>query len=504
MFNSSCYCHPELQEHGINCSSDTIYWKSPFWINATFVNYTHTQVLVHQHCPFDYCKHRSFELNMDHPEEQCAFYRAGILCGACQQNLSQVLGSLSCRECSNLHLYWLIPLFVIAGIVLVMFIMLFNLTVSAGSINGPIFYANIVRANQAIFFPPGTSNSFLGVFLAWLNLDFGIETCFYIGLDAYAKTWLQFLFPAYIWTIVILIIVSSHYSNKATRISGEKAVQVLATLFLLSYTKVLRVIITAFSFTFLEYPDHSIKRIWLYDGNVDYLKGKHSVLFVTALLLFLTVSFPYTAALLFIQCLQKKSTYRILFWVQRLNPIFDAYTGPYKDKHRYWPGFLLVIRAVLLVISSANVLGDPAVNLLAIIVTCSAILYIPLNLGGIYTNWALNAIEYFSFINLAILSTATLFAIRTDGDETAVVYTSVSIAFATFMSIVLYHMLVRVTKEEQRERFTQWFISNLKALKSTSRDLFKRNKKQENLTESQPASPTQLTELREPLLDYCS
>ena len=375
VFNSSCYCHPELQEHGINCSSDTIYWKSPFWINATFVNYTHTQVLVHQHCPFDYCKHRSFELNMEHPEELCAFYRAGILCGACQQNLSQVLGSLSCRECSNLHLYWLIPLFVIAGIVLVMFIMLFNLTVSAGSINGPIFYANIVRANQAIFFPPGTSNSFLGVFLAWLNLDFGIETCFYIGLDAYAKTWLQFLFPAYIWTIVILIIVSSHYSNKATRISGEKAVQVLATLFLLSYTKVLRVIITAFSFTFLEYPDHSIKRIWLYDGNVDYLKGKHSVLFVTALLLFLTVSFPYTAALLFIQCLQKKSTYRILFWVQRLNPIFDAYTGPYKDKHRYWPGFLLVIRAVLLVISSANVLGDPAVNLLAIIVTCSAILY---------------------------------------------------------------------------------------------------------------------------------
>ena len=102
--------------------------------------------------------------------------------------------------------------------------------------------------------------------------------------------------------------------------------QVLATLFLLSYTKLLRVIITAFSPTFLEYPDHSIKRIWLYDGNVDYLQRKHTVLFLTALLLFLTISLPYTAALLFIQCLQKKSTYRILFWVQRLKPIFDAYT----------------------------------------------------------------------------------------------------------------------------------------------------------------------------------
>jgi len=69
----------------------------------------------------------------------------------------------------------LIPVFIAAGIVLVVFLMLFNLTVSVGTINGLIFYANIVRANQAIFFPHGTNNEFLSIFIAWLNLDLGIE-----------------------------------------------------------------------------------------------------------------------------------------------------------------------------------------------------------------------------------------------------------------------------------------------------------------------------------------
>ena len=38
-----------------------------------------------------------------------------------------------------------------------------------------IFYANIVQANQTIFFPPGDTNV-LTVFIAWLNLDFGFQT----------------------------------------------------------------------------------------------------------------------------------------------------------------------------------------------------------------------------------------------------------------------------------------------------------------------------------------
>ena len=434
---------------------------------------------------------------MEHPDEQCALSHSGVLCGSCQQNLSHVLGSSNCNECSS-HFLLLIPIFIVVGIVLVVFLMLFNLTVSVGTINGLIFYANIVRANQAIFFPLGTNNEFLSIFIAWLNLDLGIETCFYSGLDAYAKTWLQFLFPVYIWIIVVLIIVSSHYSTTAAKLSGRNAVQVLATLFLLSYTKLLRITIIAFSFTILEYPDGSVKRIWLYDGNVDYLKGKHIALFVAALLLLVFISLPYTVALLFIQCLQYRSRYRILAWVRRLKPLFDAYTGPYKDKHRYWPGLLLVVRVVLFLVFSVNVFGDPAISLLTIIVATFCIYFSTINFGGIYKNSALNFIEYSFFLNLGILSSATLFTTLTDRDQTAVVYTSVAIAFATFMIITFYHVLVRVTKEHQRQRFGEWAISKLKTIKSALKG---QNNQNDQNNPRQPANYNPSIELREPLLE---
>jgi len=131
----------------------------------------------------------------------------------------------------------LIP-FAIAGIVLVTLMKLLNLTVSEGTLNGLIFYANIIGANQATFFPSTSTHCpVLIVFIAWLNLDLGIETCFFNGLNGYWKTWLQFVFPAYIWIITAVIIVVAHYSSTGARLFGNNSVQVLATLFLLSYTK---------------------------------------------------------------------------------------------------------------------------------------------------------------------------------------------------------------------------------------------------------------------------
>ena len=47
-------------------------------------------------------------------------------------------------------------------------------------------YANIVLVNRAQLFPSGETN-ILTEFIAWVNLDLGIEMCFYDGVDAYYK-----------------------------------------------------------------------------------------------------------------------------------------------------------------------------------------------------------------------------------------------------------------------------------------------------------------------------
>ncbi len=103
--------------------------------------------------------------------------------------------------------------------------------------------------NSATFFKPKATN-FLTVFIAWLNLDLGIETCFYNGINACVKTWLQFAFPLYVWALVGVIIAVSHYSERAL---GSNSVTVLATLFLLSDVNLLCTIIAALSYTIVEY-----------------------------------------------------------------------------------------------------------------------------------------------------------------------------------------------------------------------------------------------------------
>ena len=257
-----CVCHSQLEEQSITCniSDQTVHRSELMWLNASFVGNTTNGFIILKYCPYGYCQHGEMNINLENPDAQCAFNHSGVLCGGCQIGLSLALGSSQCILCSNKYLTILIP-FTLAGFVLVFFLTFLNLTVSQGTISGLIFYANIVKANQAVLFPPGDTN-ILTVFIAWLNLDLGIETCFADGLNGYWKTWLQFVFPVYIWIITAIIIVASHHSSMASKIFGNNSVPVLATLFLLSYAKLLRTIITVLTFTFLDYPDGSRRAVW--------------------------------------------------------------------------------------------------------------------------------------------------------------------------------------------------------------------------------------------------
>lgn len=426
------------------------------WVQATNEHLLQTQesgVIVHEHCPFDYCTYVPTNgvqpLNLLCPDEQCAFHRSGILCGACQTNFSHALGTSKCKQCTVPWIVLIIPLTVVAGVILVMGIMMLNLTVTVGTINGLIFYANIIRANHAIFFPHQASNSFLSVFIAWLNLDIGIEVCFYHGFDAYTKVWFQFMFPLYVWLMVIIIIAASHYSTFVSRLTGNNAVQVLAALFLLSYAKLLRIIITVLSSTQLVYPDGYVKRVWLYDGNIDYNQGKHIPLFIAALIFLILLSIPYTAILLCIQWLQKVSHLKLLFWVGYLFPLFDAYTGPYKMKHRYWTGFLLLIRVCLFLIFSLNTTSDPTINLLAIAITIFLLFMYLSVIGGVYKLWWLNVIEYAFLLNLGISSAAGLYQYNVGIPMTSISYTSSGIAFGFSAVIAIYHMCIQIIQSRK-------------------------------------------------------
>ena len=438
----ACVCPKLLRYLGLLCDYNQykILKREQQWVGITYEHVKHENpgVITHRHCPHDYCKN-SDKIQLEYEYEMCAFNRSGILCGGCQPNYSRVLGSSRCKKCSNIMLLAIIPSGLLAGLFLIIFLMVLNLTVSVGTINGLVFYANIIRAQHSIFFTKDTSNSFLSKFIALLNLDQGIESCLYNGFDSYIETWLQFCFPLYIWLLVTAIIVSSHYSTRISKLSGKNAVQVLATLLLLSYTKVLRLIIDVVSFTTITYPNGYIKAVWLYDGNVEFLRGKHIPLFLTTLLLLILLSVPYTLSLVSIQWLLRISHFHVMFWVRRLKPLFDAYTGPFKANHRYWTGLLLIVRIMLLTISSLNRGNDPAVNFLCIIVFSVILLAWLYVSGWIYESILNNILELIFLLNLTLTSAAALFELSNQKHSPAVIYTSTGIAFIVFVGIVIYH-----------------------------------------------------------------
>ena len=277
-----CDCYPVIKDSapGTRCSIHSgvgyISWDSNRWIrlikNPSQDNdadgKTDITILIGTFCrrckrvPLNF----SFELSSDF---LCSGNHAGRLCGGCKDGYSLILGSSHCRRCSNAHqVLWIV--FIAAGIVLVLAISLLNLTVTQGKINGLIFYANVIWAHQDILFPLGLekADGILVRFLFWLNLDFGIPTCFIDGLNAFWKSWLQFLFPIYTAT---LFFIGVCFSSKLSVIFGDRTVPTLAILFFLSYAKLLRACIAALSYSKLsEYNTmgmESKKYVWSADGQ---------------------------------------------------------------------------------------------------------------------------------------------------------------------------------------------------------------------------------------------
>ena len=448
-----CTCSAALSKLSVLCdiNNQSFYRTGSLWIS-----FTNQSVVYYEHCPSEYCKTAGVHLNASNPDTQCDFNHSGILCGSCKEGFSITLGSSSCAPCTDKFL-GLIPTFILAGIVLVVFLTVLNITVATGTINELIFYANIIQAVREAFGLTANSSKIMSVFIAWLNLDLGLEVCFSSKLDIYTKTFLQFLFPVYIWILVFCIIVSSHYSTTVARLAGNNAVPVLATLFLLSYAKIQRAIIATLSFIFIHEEDVGSFAVWKFDGNLRFLNEKHIPLFVTSVLFMTLFLLPLTLLLLFESHLLKLRHFRIVRIMSRLKPLLDAFQGPYKASFRFWPGLMLVVRSVLLVSFALNVSGDPGINLLVIMLLTSVVAAATLfKSGGVYKNIPLNLLNSFYLYNLIGFAAWTLFnryqytleQERFSENQFVTSYIMLGAAALIFILTIIFHVYQKVKKSE--------------------------------------------------------
>ena len=453
----TCYHHPCNID--VQCTivkgSGQFSWNGSLWIGVG----KEEKIVCNRYCPIDYCNTSIAEWIDVHgnPDSQCGYNRAGRLCGGCRENYSLAIGSSHCIHCPNSHNLALIIFFAVAGFLLVLLITAMNLTVTQNAVNELVFYANIVWIYQNIFFPSGQQTSsfmvFLKTFIAWINLDFGIETCFVRGLTAFWKTWLQFVFPFYIWSLVGLIIVAARHSTRFTRLlPSRRTIPVLCTAFLLSYMKLVGITSSALKFSFIsEYPNDTLENpnplistVWSIDGNLSYGGYPHIFLFLAGLVTLLFLWLPYTLLLLLMQWLRRLSHLKFLKWIQQLFPISDAYFAPLNHNHQYWFGVLLLARGVLFVTSTSAFGISNAINLLILLVSL-VVLLMYMNLMQVYSTTAMLVFNNTFKLNLIVLSAYFLLTYTQPdwkNSEVTAIAISIGFVFLQFCGIVVYALIM--------------------------------------------------------------
>ena len=345
-YNGSCECNKQLKTAmpSLTCDIKTqsITTAGSSWVGLS----SNKQKVLYVTICHTFCSKWPTTIRIEYPDAQCKDNRTGIMCGQCPPGLDAIFGSFRCKKCSN---YWLLltPVFMLAGILLVLSLFVLNLTVVDGKINGFVLYTNLITGNSYNVFPSKRKLSF--ILMSLFNLDLGVETCFYHGMTEYAKTWLQFVFPMYLLLIVAILVVASRYSSSVEKLTRRRVIPVIATIFLLSYNKLLLTTVKVLCSyrTIHSLPDNETMIIWIWDSTIPILSIKFLVLLIVCLLVFFILIMPFNLLLLF-----TKFSYRLKFVAEYLKPYLDAYQAPFKNNCYYYFGVELLLRPIAFAIGN--------------------------------------------------------------------------------------------------------------------------------------------------------
>ena len=470
--NSSCNCPEELREYyptqcDINTMTITRSNNTNEWIG--YLN-NRTVFAVSKYCQEGRCKKGGSPLSIHNLSEICVEGREGRVCGKCKPNYSLSIGPLNCilteSNCSIWKFFLLLVAFSLSGIFLVCFLAIFNITITEGTINGLLFYANCIHANQNLFYltPNGLSNSIPKFFISWLNLDFGFQICFYSGMTAYQKLWLEFGYLFFLFLLGVVIVYMSHKFIWFTRLTGRNMVPVLSTIILIAYPKLVKNCLKAslcIKDIYWLSENSSQPWIWYLDETVDCFTGKHLPLLIISILL-LGAALLYTLCLLFIQCLQRGSGWCVLRWVNKLRPFFDANTGPCRDHYRFWPGFLLIARFALYLTALAFI--DTRLKSYATLGFCTFIFFLAcVSPHGVYKKWPLNLLEFSFILNLGIgVGVVAALSDKYFSHRAIVGNISIIIAILTSVLILVYHSYTKLKETRRWKRMRMNFQKRIK------------------------------------------
>ena len=349
---SLCSCNQHMSHHGFTCTTDGITAQYQVSTSNYWVGVTKGKLLFSDYCPAFYCNYtssRRFVLQNLNNSLLCNVRnnRRGLLCSECTFGYSSVFGSFNCRECSSAWLLQL-PLYAVGGIFIIALLFLFNLTLLQGTIMGVMLYTNIVGL-MADFLQEHSWSPLFSL-LSVISLKSGARVCFFNGMDEFWKALLMFVFPFYLFTLLIVTIIVTHKCGyrmfRKAHFIARRAVPVLATIMLLTYTSLVNAVIPPLMYTTLYDAETAQgKTVWLYQPSLPFFSGRHIVLGILSIAVTLFYLIPFTFTMLFGDLMRR---YFHKLWFSHF---LDVLHGAFRWPLGFWIGLRLLVRVILVVVN---------------------------------------------------------------------------------------------------------------------------------------------------------
>ena len=223
---------------------------------------------------------------------------------------------------------------------------LLNLTLRQGTIMGVVLYTNIMGIMGDFLQEHAWGPLFF--LLSVINLQPGVGVCLYDGMDEFWKALLQFAFPFYLFTLLILIIIVTHKCGyrmfRKARFIARRAVPVLATIMVLTYTSLVNAVIAPLRYTTLYDVDTAQgETVWLYQPSLPFFGGQHLVIGILSIAVTVLYLIPFTFTMLFGDLMRR---YFHKLWFSHF---MDVLHGGFRWPLGFWIGLRLLVRVILVV-----------------------------------------------------------------------------------------------------------------------------------------------------------
>ena len=194
------------------------------------------------------------------------------------------------------------------------------------------------------------------------------EFCLTPGMSGIDQQFIHYIHPSAVIIILVAISVFARKSRRVSTIISRGIIHVICLLLLLSYTSMASTsLLLIRTLTF-----HEIDTIYSYlSPDIEYFHGCHLVYGIVSLLCIVSI----VIGLPFLLTIHPFIMHKINF--TRIKPLLDQFQGCYKDKYRYFAGYYMICRLMIITIVIVNSSNDfVAIYMLTFVSVVTALIHL--------------------------------------------------------------------------------------------------------------------------------